>query len=79
MGTLTLDRVLSPEEQVEKCELMRFNPWRLTAGIEPSDDPLLRVRRDAYDIGSAWRIEARAREGRPDAACPFSGGRAHGG
>lgn len=74
MGTLKLERVLNDAEQLEKCELMRFNPWRLTPGIEPSDDPLLRVRRDAYEIGSARRIAARGREAGPGAACPFSGG-----
>lgn len=74
MGTLTLTHVFDPEEQLEKCELMRFNPWRLPEGIEPSDDPLLRTRRDAYDIGSEKRLAARADGAQPGQACPFSGG-----
>jgi catalase len=47
MGTLTLKEVA--EDQLADCEKLSFNPWRLCPGIEPSDDPLLRVRRDAYE------------------------------
>jgi catalase len=61
MGTLTLDAV--PEDQVANCERLSFNPWLLTRGIEPSNDPVLRVRRDAYEISS------KRRGGAP---CPFS-------
>ncbi len=61
MGMLTLDAV--PEDQVANCERLSFNPWLLTPGIEPSDDPVLRVRRDAYEISSKRR---------GGAACPFS-------
>jgi catalase len=62
MGMLTLNAV--PEDQVANCERLGFNPWLLTPGIEPSDDPVLRVRRDAYKISSKRR---------GGAACPFSG------
>jgi catalase len=62
MGTLTIDAV--PEDQVENCERLSFNPWRLVPGIEPSDDPILRARRDAYEF---------SRRRRAGAACPFSG------
>ena len=61
MGMLTLDAV--PEDQIAHCERLSFNPWLLTRGIEPSEDPVLRVRRDAYQISS------RRRGGAP---CPFS-------
>jgi catalase len=67
MGTLTIDKVLSEEEQIEDCELLNFNPWRLTEGVEPSGDPVLRVRRYAYEISAAKRFKAR---GAPQ--CPFS-------
>ena len=62
MGTLTLDAV--PDDQVANGELLSFNPWRLVPGIEPSDDPILRARRDAYELSRKLR-------GAP--ACPFSG------
>jgi catalase len=61
MGTLTLVGV--PEDQVANCERLSFNPWLLTKGIEPSDDPVLRVRHEAYEISS------KRRGGAP---CPFS-------
>ena len=69
-GPSVLPLVRTPDE----IESMRFNPWRLTHGIEPSEDPLLRTRRDAYDIGSEWRLAARAGGPQPGQACPFSGG-----
>lgn len=74
MGTLTLTHALVSKDERERVERMRFNPWRLTKGIEPSGDPLLRTRRDAYDIGSEWRLAARADGAQPGPACPFSGG-----
>jgi catalase len=62
MGTLTLDAV--PDDQVANGELLSFNPWRLVPGIEPSDDPILRARRDAYEYS---RNRRKAPPG-----CPFS-------
>jgi catalase len=62
MGMLTIDHI--PEDQVANCERLSFNPGRLIPGIEPSDDPVLRVRRDAYEISRQRRDGA--------AACPFS-------
>jgi catalase len=47
MGTLSLEEVA--KDQVADCEKLGFNPWRLVPGIEPSADPLLRARRDAYE------------------------------
>lgn len=65
MGTLTLDH--APEEkdkdQEAYFERLSFNPGLLTNGIEPSDDPVLRVRKEAYEISS------KKRGGVP---CPFS-------
>jgi catalase len=61
MGTLTLEAV--PEDQNVQCERLSFNPWLLTRGMEPSDDPVLQVRKEAYEISS------RKRGGLP---CPFS-------
>jgi catalase len=61
MGMLTLDAV--PEDQVANCERLSFNPWPQIPGIEPSDDPVLRVRRDAYRFSAKRRLAA---------VCPFS-------
>ena len=61
MGTLTLDAV--PEDQVADCERLSFNPGLLTDVIEMSDDPVLKIRLEAYKVSSKWR------EGTP---CPFS-------
>jgi catalase len=60
MGTLTLKDVA--RDQVADCEKMSFNPWRLVSGIEPSADPLLKARRNAYE-------ESRTRRGVTQ--CPF--------
>ena len=59
MGTLTLDQVL----EGDACERLNFNPWLLTNGIEPSDDPVLHVRRYAYEISGRRRGAA---------LCPFA-------
>jgi catalase len=67
MGELTLNQV--PEDQITHCEQLSFNPWLLADGVEPSDDPVLRVRRDAYQISSKRR---------GGAACPFSRSSAYG-
>ncbi len=61
MGELTLEHV--PQDQIEGCERLSFNPWLLTEGIEPSDDPILHVRKHAYEYS------AKLRGGN---ACPFS-------
>ena len=63
MGTLTLTKVA--EDQAAAAEHISFNPWRLVEGIEPSNDPILHARRDAYE-------ESRRRRG--GTACPFSNG-----
>ncbi len=61
MGTLTLDAI--PENQDADCEKLSFNPGLLTDGIAMSDDPVLKIRVDAYQVSSKWR------DGSP---CPFS-------
>ncbi len=66
MGTLTLDQMLDGET----TERLSFNPWLLTAGIEPSGDPVLRTRRDVY------RLSAGRRGATP---CPFMRSDEHGG
>lgn len=62
MGTLTLAAVA--EDQAAYCEKISFNPCRLLPGIEPSDDPILRARREAYEV---------SRELRGGSGCPFNG------
>ena len=61
VGKFTLARMFA---QAANCERLSFNPLLLIAGIEPSDDPVLRVREDAYKISSKRR---------GGNACPFSG------
>ncbi len=61
MGTLTLTKVA--EDQQAAAEHISFNPWRLVSGIEPSNDPILRARHDAYEV---------SREMRGGTACPFN-------
>ena len=65
MGTLTLDKVPDEAEQTSMFEKQSFNPWLLTDGIAPSDDPVLRVRRDAYEYSSKRRAST---------PCPFAKG-----
>jgi len=53
MGTLTLTEV--PEDQEETGERISFNPNRLAHGIDPSDDPILKARLDAYEVSREMR------------------------
>ncbi|WP_162789179.1 MULTISPECIES: catalase [Sphingomonas] len=64
MGTLTLDTILNDAA----CEKLNFNPWLLPDGIEPSGDPVLAVRRDAYLISGRRRGAD---------LCPFASGDTH--
>jgi catalase len=64
MGELTLNAILDNES----CERLNFNPWLLTEGIEPSDDPVLKARRDAYQISGRRRGAA---------PCPFARSQDH--
>ena len=51
MGTLTLDTIIDEASS----QRLNFNPWLLTDGIAPSNDPVLAVRRDAYLISGQRR------------------------
>jgi catalase len=63
MGVLTITQIAADQDAA--CEHLSFNPCRLTPGIEVSDDPILRARKDAYE-------ESRQRRG--GLACPFAKG-----
>jgi catalase len=66
MGTLKLTALAT--HQATAIEKMSFNPGRLLPGIEASDDPILKVRRDAYEV---------SRKMRGGTGCPFHGGGNH--
>ena len=55
-GTLTLDKLVQ-DSAAEQKKLL-FLPGRLTAGIEPSDDPLIRARDAAYAVSFSRRNSA---------------------
>jgi len=55
LGTITLTRVAEDSAAREK-ELL-FLPTNLIDGIEPSDDPLIQTRTDAYAVSFARRSE----------------------
>jgi catalase len=61
MGTLTINHV--PDDQETHNEKLSFNPLRLCAGISTSEDPVLRMRLDVYEL-------SRKRRNAP--ACPFA-------
>lgn len=68
MGMLTLENVPDAEAQVKTIEKMSFNPWLMPDGIAPSNDPVLKIRHEAYAISS------QERGANP---CPFAGSRKH--
>lgn len=43
-------------------DVLVMDPMRLTAGIEPSDDPILHIRRPAYSVSVAQRTGTAARD-----------------
>ena len=53
LGVLSLAK--TPAEQVLAQKKLLFNPLSLTAGIEPSDDPVLLARPAAYGVSYAQR------------------------
>lgn len=61
MGTLVIDTV--HDDQGAFGEKLTFNPWRLVDGIEPGNDPILRLRRYAYEV---------SRGRREVSPCPFA-------
>ena len=52
-GTLELNEVIETPEHDGHIDV--FDPMRLTDGIEPSDDPILRFRPRAYDVSARRR------------------------
>jgi catalase len=58
-GTLEITELAPDPEQ--DGNLVVFDPMRLTDGIEPSDDPILRIRSHAYSVS----VERRAGVARP--------------
>jgi catalase len=53
LGTLTLTSAV--KEQVKSQKSIMFSPLNLTAGIEPSADPVLLIRPAAYGVSFAQR------------------------
>jgi catalase len=53
LGVLTIDRFVA--DSAEQQKQLLFLPGNLTAGIEPSDDPLIAARDNAYPISYARR------------------------
>lgn len=53
LGTLTIRKVAADSDKAQK-ELL-FLPGQVTDGIEPSDDPLIQARDDAYAVSFARR------------------------
>jgi catalase len=53
LGVLTIDRFVA--DSAEQQKQLLFLPGNLTAGIEPSDDPLIAARDGAYPISYARR------------------------
>jgi catalase len=53
MGTIVLDEVVDAEalsggDASQECEMLAFDPTRLTDGLHASEDPLLRARSEIY-------------------------------
>lgn len=67
MGTLSLMGMIPEDRQMEDCELLRFNPWHLTDGIEATEDAVMAIRLYAYEFSARRRYEARGLT-----PCPFS-------
>jgi len=63
IGRLTLTGTLDEEDLNDK--VMNHDPSQLTDGIDPTDDPILQIRRGVYEVSAAQRSSA----GR--SACPF--------
>lgn len=63
MGTLTVNAI--PVDQETHNEKLSFNPLRLCSGIAASDDPVLLIRKDVYEL---------SRERRDAPPCPFAKG-----
>ncbi|WP_343673535.1 catalase family peroxidase [Chitinophaga sp.] len=53
IGRLTLTAPI--DEAVLKDKVMNHDPTALTDGIEPTDDPILQIRRGVYEVSAAQR------------------------
>lgn len=64
MGTLIVDTVCNEHDNDgDRGEKLSFNPCRLVDGIEPGTDPILQLRRKAYEVSRGLRGVS---------ACPFA-------
>jgi len=75
IGQLDITRTTTVEEIGDP--VMLHDPTRLTDGIEPSDDPILAVRRGVYEVSVAYRTGGwKGRQAAWERAgiCPFGGG-----
>jgi catalase len=75
IGQLKIIRPTTVEEIGDP--VMMHDPTRLTDGIEPSDDPILAVRRGVYELSVAYRTGGwKGRQAALERAggCPFGGG-----
>jgi len=54
VGRLTVSAI-AEGEALETCKTGMFNPLQLPDGIEPSDDPILQIRAEAYAISQSRR------------------------
>ena len=76
IGQLNVDRTTTVEEIGDP--VMMHDPTRLTDGIEPSDDPVLAVRRGVYEVSVAYRTGGwKGRQAAWDrgGVSPFGGGK----
>src|ERR1700726_2033063 len=74
IGRLEITRTTTVEEIGDP--VMMHDPTRLTDGIEPSDDPILAVRRGVYEISVAYRTggwKGRQAAWERGGICPFGG------
>jgi catalase len=73
IGRLEITRTTTIEEIGDP--VMMHDPTRLTDGIEPSDDPVLAVRRGVYEVSVAYRTGGwKGRQAALErAGCPFLG------
>jgi catalase len=74
IGRLEITRTTTVEKIGDP--VMMHDPTRRTDGIEPSDDPILAVRRGVYEISVANRTGGwKGRQAALDRGdCPFGGG-----
>lgn len=63
IGKLTLTEALEDHQLPDKT--MNHDPTQLTDGIEPTDDPILQIRRGVYEVSAAQRTHITPTK------CPF--------